>query len=207
MTDVPRPNVRIHPTADVSPKAILGEGTSVWNQAQIRENAKLGKTCVVSKNVYIDFDVVIGDNCKIQNNCSIYHGATLGNGVFVGPHCIITNDRFPRAVNADGSAKGNADWTVSKTRVDDGAALGAGTILVCGITVGAWAMTGSGSVVTHDVPPHGLVMGNPARLHSFVCKCGNKLQLVSQVTDGAAMSCPTCKNQTIIPKNDFEKLV
>ncbi len=197
-------SVRIHPTADVSPKAVLGDGTSVWNQAQIRENATLGKNCVVSKNVYIDFDVVIGDHCKIQNNSSIYHGATLGNGVFVGPHCVITNDRFPRAVNPDGSLKSATDWTVSKIRVEDGAALGAGTILVCGITIGKWAMTGSGSVVTKNVPPYALVSGNPARVRGFVCPCGSKLAFQKKDATFAHLDCPTCAAKIAIPLKDYE---
>ena len=196
--------VKIHPSADVSPNAILGDGTSVWNQAQIRENATLGKNCVVSKNVYIDFDVRVGDHCKIQNNCSIYHGASLGNGVFVGPHCVITNDRFPRAVNPDGSLKSATDWTISKTHVDDGAALGAGTILVCGVKVGKWAMTGSGSVVTKDVPPHALVAGNPARVKAFVCACGHKLALERKDTAAAHMRCPACSTAVAIPLKDYE---
>ncbi len=197
-------SVRIHSTADVSPTAKLGDGTSVWNQAQIRENATLGKNCVVSKNVYIDFDVRIGDSCKIQNNCSIYHGATLGNGVFLGPHCIITNDRFPRAVNPDGTVKSASEWTVSKTRVEDGAALGAGTILVCGITVGKWAMAGSGSVVTKNVPPYALVAGNPARVIGFVCACGHKLALDRKDATAAHMNCPACATKITIPMKDYE---
>lgn len=196
--------VKIHPTADVSPNAILGDGTSVWNQAQIRENAKLGRNCVVGKNTYIDFDVQIGDNCKIQNNCSIYHGASLGDGVFVGPHCIITNDRFPRAVNPDGSLKSASDWVISKTRVEEGAALGAGTILVCGVTVGKWAMTGSGSVVTKNVPPHALVAGNPARVKGFVCFCGNKLAEAKEGQDGMHLNCPACGKIVTIPTTDYE---
>jgi len=197
-------NVKIHPTADVSPNAVLGDGTSVWNQAQVRENVRMGKGCIVGKNAYIDFDVVIGDYCKIQNNCSIYHGATLGNGVFVGPHCIITNDRFPRAVNPDGSLKGNTDWKVFTTHVQDGAALGAGTILVCGVTIGKWAMTGSGSVVTKDVPSHALVAGNPARVKGFVCACGMKLDRPQKTADGVQLTCTGCNHLQIIPTRDYE---
>lgn len=198
--------VRIHPTADVSEKAVLGDGTQVWHQSQIRENASLGKNCIVGKNVYIDFDVKIGDSCKIQNNCSIYHGASLGNGVFVGPHSVITNDLYPRAVNPDFSAKGAGDWHVSNTSVKDGAALGAGTILVCGVTIGKWAMTGSGSVVTKDVPDHGLVVGNPARVIGFVCSCGHKLQLEKKNQERAEMTCTGCNASHAIPLSDFEKL-
>lgn len=170
-----RPQVRIHPTAEVSDRATLGPGTSVWNQAQIREGARLGQGCIVAKDVYVDFDVVVGDHAKIQNGALLYHGLTLGNGVFVGPGAIFTNDRWPRAVNADGSLKGAADWVVGKTTVEDGAAVGAGAIVMAGIRIGKWAMVGAGAVVTKDVPAHGLVVGNPARRVGWVCACGEKL--------------------------------
>ena len=167
--------VRVHPTAEVSERATLGEGTSVWNQAQIREGARLGRGCIVSKDVYVDFDVVIGDFAKIQNGAMLYHGLTLGNGVFVGPGAIFTNDRRPRAINADGTLKGAADWVVSKTAVEDGAAIGAGAVILAGLRIGKWAMVGAGSVVTHDVPDHALVVGNPARRIGWVCECGERL--------------------------------
>ena len=127
----------VHDTAEVSEQAELGEGTKVWNLAQIRENARLGVNCIVSKNVYIDFEVVIGDNCKIQNNSSIYHGARLAHGVFIGPHCALLNDPMPRAINADGSLKSADDWTVAGVTVRKGAALGGGTIARPGVTIGA----------------------------------------------------------------------
>ena len=119
----------------------------------------------------------IGDNVKIQNNVSVYHGVTLEDGVFVGPHVCFTNDRVPRAINADGSPKSLKDWTVSPTVVKKGASLGANSSIRCGITVGEFALVGMGSVVTKDVPPHGLVYGNPAHLKGFVCYCGSKVDL------------------------------
>ena len=167
--------MRIHPTADVSAAAEIGAGSSIWHQAQVREGARLGRNCIVGKSVYIDFDVQIGDNCKIQNGVSIYHGVTLETGVFVGPHACFTNDKLPRAVNPDGSLKAAADWTVSPTRVREGAAIGAHAVVLPGVTIGRWAMVGSGAVVTRDVPDYGLVWGNPARLHGFVCPCGHRL--------------------------------
>lgn len=169
------PQVRIHPSADVSERAVLGQGTSVWNQAQIREGARLGRGCIVSKDVYVDFDVVIGDFAKIQNGAYLYHGVTLGDGVFVGPGAIFTNDKRPRAINADGTPKGAADWTVSPTVVEDGASIGAGALIVAGVRVGRWAMVGAGAVVTRDVPAHALVVGNPARRVGWVCACGERL--------------------------------
>lgn len=179
---MPANDLRIHPTADVSPSAEIGSGSSIWHQAQVREGARLGRNCIVGKSVYIDLDVHIGDNCKIQNGVSIYHGVTLEHGVFVGPHACFTNDKLPRAVNPDGSLKSADDWTVSPTLVREGAAIGAHAVILPGVTIGRWAMVGSGAVVTGDVPDYGLVWGNPARLHGFVCPCGHRLQQPEPIT-------------------------
>ncbi|MBN2459169.1 N-acetyltransferase [Candidatus Woesearchaeota archaeon] len=169
-------NVKVHPSAEVSDKAIVGDGTVVWNNSQVREGAKLGKSCILSKNVYVDINVTIGDNVKLQNNVSVFHGVVIEDGVFVGPHVCFTNDRSPRAINPDGSLKQGCDWTVFKTLVKKGASIGANSTIICGVTIGSWALVGAGSVVTKDVPDHGLVFGNPARLNGFVCKCAKKLE-------------------------------
>jgi acetyltransferase-like isoleucine patch superfamily enzyme len=148
----------------------------------------LGQNCILGKGAYVDFDVQIGDNCKIQNRASIYHGVTLENGVFVGPHVVFTNDRNPRAVNPDGSLKSDDDWELSRILVREGASLGAGSIIVAGVTVGRFALVGAGSVVTRDVPDYGLVYGNPARLHGYACPCAHRL---TQQDDGT-WRCPNC---------------
>ncbi len=166
----------IHKTADVSEKAKIGNGTKIWNLAQVREGVTIGENCVISKNVYIDHDVQIGNNVKVQNNVSIYYKAILENGVFIGPHACFTNDKIPRAINHDGTPKKTDDWVHETTHIKEGASIGANATLIPGITVGKWALVGSGAVVTKDVPDYGLVVGCPARLVGFVCKCGKKFE-------------------------------
>lgn len=168
---------RVHSSSAVAESAQLGDGTQIWMFCQVRENVKIGKGCIFGKGVYVDSDVTIGDNVKIQNNASIYVGVTIEDGVFVGPHVCFTNDKVPRAVNPDMSLKSADDWHVTKTLVKAGAALGANSTIVCGVTIGKWAMVASGSVVTKNVPDHALVMGNPARIFAWVCACGKRVQI------------------------------
>jgi UDP-2-acetamido-3-amino-2,3-dideoxy-glucuronate N-acetyltransferase len=165
----------IHPTAEVSPNAVVGGGTRIWYGVQVREYAGIGSECVIGQNVYIDFGVQIGDRCKIQNNASIFRGATLEDGVFIGPHACITNDRVPRTITPNGELKGVDDWEVGPVLLKHGSSVGAAAIVLPGITLGKFALVGAGSVVTKNVPDHGLVVGNPARLIGFVCACGGRL--------------------------------
>jgi acetyltransferase-like isoleucine patch superfamily enzyme len=198
--------VRIHPTSDVAADAVIGDGTAIWLFCQVRPGAHIGKNCNLGKGVYIDNDVQIGDNVKMQNNVSVYHGVTLEDGVFAGPHVCFTNDMRPRAVNPDLSVKSADDWVVSKTLVKKGAGLGANSTIRCGITIGEWAMVGSGSVVTHDVPAYALVYGNPARVHAFVCACGEKLNK-GEIKDGMVKAvCPECHATVDISVSDWEKI-
>ena len=185
-----RSNVRVHPTAEVAADAVIGPGTSIWNQAQVREGTRIGSRCTIGKNVYVDAGVSIGDDVKVQNNVSLFHGVTVEDGVFIGPHVCFTNDRVPRAINRDGSLKSDADWDVSPTFVRRGAALGANSTILPGVTIDRWAMVGAGSVVSHDVSAYDLVAGNPARRLGSVCPCGQSLRDVG----GARFAgpCPSC---------------
>ena len=165
---------QIHPSADVSPEAEIGDGTSIWHWAQVREGAHIGRDCNIGKDVYIDAGVVVGDRCKIQNFATLYKGLRVGNRVFIGPHACFTNDTYPRAVNPD--------WQVVPTTVEDGASIGANATILCGLTIGRNAMVAAGAVVTRDVPPHGLVAGVPAKVIGWVCECGRPLDQAMRCT-------------------------
>ncbi|MGQ9888935.1 MAG: acyltransferase [Aggregatilineales bacterium] len=177
----------IHPSADVEAGATIGEDSKIWHLCHIRRDARIGQACVLGRGVFVDAGVHIGSRVKIQNYVSVFHGVTIEDGVFVGPHVCFTNDLLPRAVNPDMSLKAADDWVLTETLVKAGAAIGANATIVCGVTIGRWAMVGAGSVVTKDVPDHGLVVGNPARLIGWVCACGQR-----KAAQEAAMNCGDC---------------
>ncbi len=156
-----------HPTAIVESDTI-GEGSRIWHFVHIREKSVVGNNCNIGKSVYIDTEVEIGDNVKVQNFVSIYKGVKIKDDVFVGPSVVFTNDLYPRAFIWE-------EEKIVPTVVEKGASIGANSTIICGVTIGEYAMVGAGSVVTKDVPPFGLVFGNPARLKGFVCYCGKRL--------------------------------
>lgn len=198
----------VHPTSDVSQHATIGAGTKIWQHCQVREQAEIGQHCILSKGVYVDAGVRIGNNVKIQNGISVYHGVTLEDGVFCGPHCVFTNDRQPRAINPDGTLKSVDDWRVSETLVKTGASIGAHATIVCGTTIGRWAMIGAGSVVTRNVPDFGLVYGNPARLHGFVCACGEKLPEAANSNEAeVSLVCVSCGRRVSILQSVYAQKV
>ena len=178
------PTTLVHPTAIVEDDVRLGAGTSIWHHAHIRAGASLGTNCVVGKNVFVDAGVVIGHGVKIQNNVSVYAGVTLGDAVFVGPSVVFTNDLHPRA--------GNTDWRIVATSVLEGASLGANATILCGVTIGAWAMVAAGAVVIRDVQYHELVGGNPARRLGWVCRCGKTLPTPRDRALSGATLCGNC---------------
>jgi UDP-2-acetamido-3-amino-2,3-dideoxy-glucuronate N-acetyltransferase len=182
--------MQIHPTASVSPTAFIGANTRVWNYSQIGAQARVGEDCIVGSGVYIDREVVIGNKVKIQTGAQLYHGCEIEDGVFVGPSACVTNDRYPRSITPDGRLRTDTDWTLGKTRVRYGASLGAGSILIAGISVGRFALIAAGAVVTTNVPDHGLIAGSPGRLVGYVCRCGVPLRRPEG--DSAAWNCPDC---------------
>lgn len=195
------PTARVHETADLEDGVAVGPGTSVWNRAQLRTGATIGAECVVGRDAFIDTGVVISDRVKIQNGALIFHGVTVEDGVFIGPGAILTNDRVPRAITSTGDLAGPEDWTVSPIRLERGCSIGAGAVVVAGVTVGTFAMVGAGAIVTRDVTSYALVAGNPAKRIGWVCACGERLE-TSDGGDAPAdpdryslhpeLHCPSC---------------
>ncbi len=169
------PSARVHPTADLEAEVSVGAGTSIWHRAQVRVGARIGRDCIIGRDAFIDEGVTLGDRVKIQNGALVYHGVTVANAVFIGPGAILTNDRNPRATTPTGDLARAKDWAVSPIHLGEGSSIGAGAVVVAGCDVGPFAMVGAGAVVTHNVPAHALVVGNPARVLGWACVCGQRL--------------------------------
>ncbi|MCS6797347.1 MAG: acetyltransferase [Myxococcota bacterium] len=163
----------VHPTAVVDPGAQVGAGTRIWHFCHVYGSARIGARCVLGQNVMVGPRVRIGDGVKIQNNVSVYEGVELEDEVFCGPSAVFTNVATPRAAIERKHA-------FRRTLVRRGATIGANATIVCGVTIGRWAFVAAGAVVTHDVPDHGLVIGIPARLAGWRCRCGEKIELAGE---------------------------
>ena len=159
----------VHHTSIIDDDVQIGEGTKIWHFSHIQSGARIGKNCSFGQNVNVSNNVIVGDGCKVQNNVSLYEGVELGNYVFCGPSCVFTNDLTPRAKYP----KGHAGY--KKTVVEEGASIGANATVVCGHSIGKWALIGAGAVVTSNVPSHALMLGVPARRAGWVCECGELL--------------------------------
>jgi acetyltransferase-like isoleucine patch superfamily enzyme len=172
--------VRILPSADVDSSAVLGEGSSIWHLAQIRDGVVLGENCIIGRGAYIGSGVTLGDNCKVQNYALVYEPASLGKGVFIGPAAVLTNDQFPRAVNTDLSLKSGSDWEAVGVTIHDGASIGARAVCIAPVTIGKWALVAAGAVVTKDVPDYALVAGVPAKRIRWVGRAGVPLEDIGE---------------------------
>lgn len=160
----------VHPSSYIDEGVQVGKGTRIWHFCHVQSGAIIGEHCSLGQNVNVSNNVIIGDGCKIQNNVSLYEGVELENHVFCGPSCVFTNDLTPRAKYPKGRA------TYVKTLIREGASIGANATVVCGNTVGRWAMIASGAVVTRNVLNHALVAGMPAKRIGWVCECGEVLR-------------------------------
>lgn len=168
--------IRIAQGADVDTSAKIGDGSSIWHLAQIRDGVVMGNNCIIGRGAYIGSDVVMGDNCKVQNYALVYEPAVLGSGVFIGPAVVLTNDHFPRAINPDGSLKSASDWDAVGVTIGEGASIGARAVCVAPVKIGAWALVAAGSVVVKDVPNFALVAGVPSKRIGWVGRAGVPLE-------------------------------
>src|SRR5579883_1110703 len=174
----------VHESAYVDEPCQIGAGTKIWHFCHVMKNSRIGEKCNIGQNVVVSPDVVIGNNVKIQNNVSVYTGVILEDDVFCGPSMVFTNVINPRShvVRKD---------EYRTTLVRRGASFGANSTVVCGITVGQYAFIGAGAVVTRDVPDYALMVGNPARVHGWMCACGIKLKF-QQDGDEERAQCAVC---------------
>jgi UDP-2-acetamido-3-amino-2,3-dideoxy-glucuronate N-acetyltransferase len=164
--------IRVAASADVDERASIGDGTSIWHLAQVREDATVGENCNIGRGAYIGPGVRVGANVKLQNYALVYEPAQLADGVFIGPAAVLTNDEYPRSVTPDGRLKTGDDWHAVGVVVGEGASIGARAVCVAPVTVGRWALVAAGAVVTKDVPDFALVVGVPARRVGWVGRAG-----------------------------------
>lgn len=168
----------VHESSIIDDDVVIGKGTRIWYFCHVQSGAVIGENCSLGQNVNISNNVRVGNGCKLQNNVSLYEGVELEDNVFCGPSCVFTNDLTPRAKYP----KGRAGY--KKTLIREGASIGANATVVCGHTVGKWALIGAGAVVTDNVPDHALMLGVPARQCGWVCECGELLR--------GSLTCPKC---------------
>ncbi len=182
----------IHPTAIIDEGCSIGEGSRIWHFSHIMP-CKIGKNCIIGQNVFIGRDVVLGNNVKVQNNVSIFTGVICEDDVFLGPSMVFTNVINPRSHI-------ERKHEFKTTIVKKGATIGANATIICGITIGEYALIGAGSVVTKSIKPYALVMGNPAKQTGWVSEYGIKLEFDE---NGVAV-CPESKETYLLNKNTQE---
>lgn len=187
----------VHPSSIIDEGAQIGEGTQIWHFCHVMPTAVIGARCSLGQNVFIGSHVVIGDKVKIQNNVSVYDGVTLEDEVFCGPSVVFTNVRTPRV-----AFPRNTREQFEKTLVKKGASLGANATIRCGVTIGAYALIGAGAVITRDVAPHAVMVGNPARQRGWACECGASLLGGAQAS---VFSCRECGRGYILQQGSLQK--
>lgn len=160
----------VHESSYIDENVEIGDGTKIWYFCHVQSGAKIGERCSLGQNVNVSNNVKIGNGVKIQNNVAVYEGVEIEDDVFCGPSCVFTNDLTPRAKYP----KGHENY--KKTLIKRGASIGANATIVCGHTVGEWALIGAGAVVASDVPAHALMLGVPAKRKGWACECGEILK-------------------------------
>ncbi len=188
----------VHPTAIIDKTAVIGDDTKVWHFVHIREKAGIGERCILGDYVYVGQGVKIGNGVKLENRATVYRGVEIEDNVFVGPHVTFTNDPYPRSFGTD--------WKVVTTMVKEGASIGAGAVVKCGVTIGEYAMIGAGSIVTKDVPSHAVVYGDPAKVRGFACRCGRRLKEEKKKRELVSMLCPFCGKKYEISAENYAKI-
>lgn len=179
----------VHESSYIDDGVEIGKDTKIWHFCHVQEGSRIGSGCTLGQNVNVSNNVVIGNNVKIQNNVSVYEGVEIEDGVFCGPSCVFTNDLTPRAAYRR---------EYEKTIVKKGASIGANATVVCGHTVGRYALVAAGAVVTEDVLDYALVMGVPAKQKGWVCECGYELS--------ETLKCPECSKQYVLADGTLEML-
>lgn len=186
-------NYFVHESAYVDDGVEIGEGTKIWYFSHVLKGSKIGSSCIVGQNVVIGPDVILGNRCKVQNNVSLYTGVVLEDEVFCGPSCVFTNVYNPRAFI-------ERKYEFKQTLVKRGATIGANATIVCGITIGRYAMIGAGAVVKKDVPDHAVVAGVPAKQIGWACKCGTTLKF-----NDAHAICGYCDDKYVLKEGKLTK--
>ena len=184
-----------HKTAEISPKAKIGENTKIWHYCQILKNAQIGKDCVVGHNCFIGSGAKIGNNVKLESNIDVWDLVTLENYVFVGPSAVFTNDINPRAKYPKKKYSQYGKWL--PILVKEGASIGANATIVCSTVIGNYAFVGAGAVVKEDIPDYAVAVGVPARIIGWMCECGQKLNFEKNKA-----ICKICKKRYYKLKNE-----
>lgn len=178
----------VHESSYADEGCEIGQGTSIWHFSHVMSGARIGRDCNLGQNVLVSNGCTLGDNVKIQNNVSIYTGVHLEDDVFCGPSCVFTNVINPRS-------HVSRKEEYRETRVGRGATIGANSTIVCGVSLGEYCFVAAGAVVTKDVLPFTLVMGNPARIASYRCVCGEALEFDGDVEGTASGECDACNSK------------
>lgn len=189
-------NYFVHQTSIVDDGAQIGEGTRIWHFSHIMKDAQIGRKCIIGQNVFVGSGVKIGNGCKIQNNVSLYKAVVIEDDVFCGPSCVFTNVYNPRAFI-------ERKHEFRPTLVKKGTTIGANATIICGVSIGRYALVGAGAVVKQNIPDYALVVGVPAKQIGWICKCGIKLK---DFDGGGTATCESCGCKYLLEDNEVTML-